>query len=368
MKTNRERKVVAQIAGRGLMLAALLASMISAAAFCRAQASAAPSPNQGSKVGPAFAPATPGANAVAAPKPQATAAKGSRDAVTVHGYWVIDIRNADGTVAKHMEFENQLCTSPIFDGFGGGGVGGDSILSSLLQGSASVGAWSILVGIPDASGLTQPNCAIAPFAYSTQQNAMAAGGLYGIPNSVNGQSFGNVFGFPLAMSCRFSNPNGSFITFPGSNNITNHCANALTESPAPSGVGITLAAQFNQPTNVQISAVGTELFTCTGTPGPPRPTDCLNIGQDAANLQNTANNPCQIQGTGAISNVSLVNFTGCIPGDTTSTVTISSETVSNIPGRAPFSGVILTGTNGVPGPFSIAPGQTAAVTWTLSFQ
>jgi hypothetical protein len=377
MKTNSEHKeVVEQIANRGLMFTALLAVTLLAAGICRAQTSAAPSPNVDAKSATTGATAVapvvgtksvpPPANMLAAPRAQSSS-QGPRDAITVHGYWVIDIRNPDGRIAKHMEFENQLCTSFV-DGYNGGGVGGDSILASLLESTATPGAWAMVVGEPDASGLSQPNCAIAPYAYLNQAGATASS-IYGTSFSNNGFVSGPVDGLPLAMSCIFSNPSGINISFPGSNNVTNHCDPVLTESPGPSGPGIVLSAQFNSPTNVPISAVGTELFTCMGSPGPPRPGDCLKIGPQAVNSLGLPNSPCTIQGTGATPNpVSSVTFTGCLPGDTTSIVTINSERVTNIPGRAPFSGVILTGTNGVPGPFTIGTGQTAVVTWTLSFQ
>src|SRR6476660_2101480 len=33
---------------------------------------------------------------------------GPKEGIKVHGHWTIDVRNADGTLATHREFENAL--------------------------------------------------------------------------------------------------------------------------------------------------------------------------------------------------------------------------------------------------------------------
>jgi hypothetical protein len=54
------------------------------------------------------------------------------DGVRIHGHWTIDIRNPDGTLASHNEFENALTP------FGAGG------LSNLLSASGfSFGFWTL---------------------------------------------------------------------------------------------------------------------------------------------------------------------------------------------------------------------------------
>ena len=66
---------------------------------------------------------------------------------------------------------------------------------------------------------------------------------------------------------------------------------------------------------------------------------------------------------------SVSTWTGCIPGDpSTSTVTTTSYMVDEDVGQNPFSGVVLTGTAGVPGPFTVSGGQTVVINWTLTFQ
>jgi hypothetical protein len=42
-----------------------------------------------------------------------TAAEGQREGITVHGRWTVDVRNPDGTLAQHQEFENGLIDSGL---------------------------------------------------------------------------------------------------------------------------------------------------------------------------------------------------------------------------------------------------------------
>ncbi|MGH9139593.1 MAG: hypothetical protein ACRD2I_00475 [Vicinamibacterales bacterium] len=62
-----------------------------------------------------------------------------REGITVHGHWVIDVRNADGSLSSHMEFENRLAL-PGDEPFGGAG---NRILAALLGRSSSAGIWEI---------------------------------------------------------------------------------------------------------------------------------------------------------------------------------------------------------------------------------
>ena len=64
-----------------------------------------------------------------APAEAGTAASGG---IRVHGHWVIDVRNPDGTVAEHREFDNSLVT-------GGSLVSGAELLAGLLTGNLSAG-------------------------------------------------------------------------------------------------------------------------------------------------------------------------------------------------------------------------------------
>ena len=79
-------------------------------------------------------------------------ANGKAEGIKVHGHWAIEVRNPDGTVVTHREFENSL-TPPT-----PGQVGGAGFLSQILGRQNSVGLW-----ILSLSSLTsQPCIAILP--------------------------------------------------------------------------------------------------------------------------------------------------------------------------------------------------------------
>jgi hypothetical protein len=71
---------------------------------------------------------------------QATSQSGGpQEGIKVHGHWTIDVRNPDGSVASHTEFDNALAPST---GFGGGGA---SLLAMLLGGERSAGQWNVFI-------------------------------------------------------------------------------------------------------------------------------------------------------------------------------------------------------------------------------
>lgn len=84
--------------------------------------------------------------------------RGSDDAahqgIKVHGHWTIEVRNPDGTLVSHREFENAL-TSP-----------GALYLAGILTRTVSVGAWAIDLGSgtgpnePCTSGGSPSECSI----------------------------------------------------------------------------------------------------------------------------------------------------------------------------------------------------------------
>ena len=134
MKTNDTHESVSRIAGRGLVLAGLLAVALAltASSFAQSNASAAP------KVADAKA-AQPSANS-----PSAEARKtprGTGEGIQIHGWWTIEIRNRDGSVAKHVEFENALVND------------GPALLTALLTGTSVAGSWALAVsGDPGPCG------------------------------------------------------------------------------------------------------------------------------------------------------------------------------------------------------------------------
>jgi hypothetical protein len=91
---------------------------------------------------------TPGAAKVAAPAPEQTSPavaaqsrnNGKTEGIKIHGHWVIEVRNPDGTVVTHREFENSLTQSS-----------GAVLLGSTLGRQYSVGTW--MLTLTNASNL-----------------------------------------------------------------------------------------------------------------------------------------------------------------------------------------------------------------------
>lgn len=64
----------------------------------------------------------------------AVVAQGRSDGIKVHGHWTIDVRNPDGTLVSHHDFENALVT--------GMGRGNDA-LANVLSGQKVGGTWMV---------------------------------------------------------------------------------------------------------------------------------------------------------------------------------------------------------------------------------
>jgi hypothetical protein len=158
MKTIRERDLLARIRSSSLTLAAILALAISAARICRAQTAATPKP-------------TPAASREA----NNSAQKGQSEGIKVHGHWTIEVRNSDGTLATHREFENSLATA---SNAGGNGAG---ILAALLGRVVSAGSWNIALTGPSQSYaiyINEPNSDASSYcvtqaAYYKSENDVA---------------------------------------------------------------------------------------------------------------------------------------------------------------------------------------------------
>lgn len=135
MKTNGKHEVIARIAGTGLVLAALFAMVFSSSIAGRAQTSATT---------PAVPAATPAKAAPASQPSQATAPGkrqpgGNHEGITIHGHWTIEVRNPDGKLVTHREFENGLSTIP---------GNGASLLSALLSHLIVGGSWAVYLEDP----------------------------------------------------------------------------------------------------------------------------------------------------------------------------------------------------------------------------
>jgi hypothetical protein len=81
-----------------------------------------------------------GGSQAAAKSGPASTNKPGDEGLTVHGYWKIDVRNPDGKLVTHREFENSLTS-------------GASQLYQLITGQAAAGDMAIVVN----NGTTQPD-------------------------------------------------------------------------------------------------------------------------------------------------------------------------------------------------------------------
>jgi hypothetical protein len=67
-------------------------------------------------------------------------ARGKSEGIKVHGHWVIEIRNPDGSLASRRELENALTT------------GGQAALARLLLPGSFTSNWDIELGLTAANG------------------------------------------------------------------------------------------------------------------------------------------------------------------------------------------------------------------------
>ncbi len=155
-------------------------------------------------------------------------AKARRHGIRIHGHWVIDVRNPDGKLVEHRDFENSLATV-------GGLPSGDQLVAGLLSGNLTAGDPGI--------GLVQGTPGIDPSA-DCNTNLPAQLGNNLSPNTT-------CFGLTTAASGMTS-----YLA-----NFTTGLTSTVTFSPAVKWV---LSGNYARlpPTLTSISAVQTLVATC----------------------------------------------------------------------------------------------------------
>jgi len=96
-----------------------------------------------------------GSSASAPAANERSAQKGSaglNQGIKMHGHWIIDIKNADGSLAHHHEFENSI----QYDG--------QNYLIGLMSGYGAAGLWEIYFSSVGAMASTSP-CNTATYPY-----------------------------------------------------------------------------------------------------------------------------------------------------------------------------------------------------------
>ncbi len=128
MKKNGNHGVIAQIAGSGLVLAALLVLVLFSPGNGWAQS------NPVSTEKPFAEQTTAKASASPAASPRA---RGEHEGIKVHGHWTIEVKNPDGKLVTHTEFENSLTTANAYSG--------SALLTNALGRTTTIGGWEILL-------------------------------------------------------------------------------------------------------------------------------------------------------------------------------------------------------------------------------
>jgi len=104
---------------------------------CQGGTPAAQTPAPAPETSAAQPDASAGAPATAATEPPAAAPPGGPvEGVKVHGEWTIEVRDPDGTLVSHTEFENSL-------------QGGNAALSLVMGRKKTMGLWRIQMGLGD---------------------------------------------------------------------------------------------------------------------------------------------------------------------------------------------------------------------------
>jgi hypothetical protein len=153
--------VLEGFARHGVRLAVLLVFVSSMTCVCLAQAAdAAAQPATKAAAPPATTTKTAQVGQPAAPGERQP--RGAHEGITVHGHWTIEVRNPDGKLVSHTEFENALAPN------------GAALLAGLLTGTATPGSWWVYLA-SDSSGdgaivFAEPNSTAASQCQATVQH------------------------------------------------------------------------------------------------------------------------------------------------------------------------------------------------------
>jgi hypothetical protein len=222
VSTNDQREFIAPITRKRLALCASMALILSASGVSRAQSESAQTAPTAELNRSAFhvqaAAMAEQSSPTNEPRP-----KGKNEGITIHGHWTIEVRNPDGKVVAHREFENSLV--PV----------GKNVLASLLSNTAVVGSWVVYLC---HTGGKSVNCLLPGDVLDLAQ----AGSLWGSPSNCP------------------STPS----TYKG---ITTYCFATLT-NPAPSASMMLTGSIPNSPLSgtFVIDTVETSITTCNSTP------------------------------------------------------------------------------------------------------
>jgi hypothetical protein len=151
--------------------------------------------------------------------PAAAGARGAQEGFIVHGHWVLDIRNPDGTLASHLDFENALTGS------------GARTVAGLLSRQYAPGSWVVVLYGGVNATPTAP-CVFPP-------NALGIPTPPGGPCIVAEAPFFGSTSVPAGLGILTMNQANSTVVLSGSVQATSAGTVGLVEShltcPSPSG-------------------------------------------------------------------------------------------------------------------------------------
>jgi hypothetical protein len=254
--------------------------------------------------------AQPAAKAVAE-KESAVPNSANQQGIKVHGHWVLQVKNADGTLGERREFDNSLVTSTATSN-----LSGDQLLGLLLSGNGAPG---------------DPAIALVPSVPAGAKDASD----YCIAGSILPNENNNCYVLVTAQSGL-----GNYF-FNASNGLTT----TLTITPPLSWV---LAGNYTIPSLTTITFVQTLLPICVST------------SSAAAGIQE--NNLNNLQGSATTRSADLsasacTKFTGQSSGTTLSSGSINDAVVIGT-----FTSTAVGG-----GPMTVTAGQIVQVTVTITF-
>jgi hypothetical protein len=242
-----------------------------------------------------------------------TAAKDpAGEGIQVHGHWILQVKNADGTLGERREFENSLVTDDQ-------AVSGNQLLYLLLSGNGAAGDPVVIFGVNTIpSGGASQECSGPQFAVPTIH-------CYGITTSKS-PVLGTT-GLSYSPLCFSGIQTGLSVT----TNVT-------------STVNIVLAGNFTVPSGVtSFTFVQTAWPVCTGA----------SIPQAAWLSQSNGAEGERFSGDPSANRGGTIAPSAC-----NNTVNFTSNQLIVGP---------MTSTNIPSGPLVVTPGQTIQVTVTISF-
>jgi hypothetical protein len=213
---------------------------------------------------------------------------GTHEGIKVHGHWTIEIRNPDGKVVSHTEFENSLISGE-----------GDALLAQLLTGGQSVGDWMVIL---NTSALPSNS-----YAYSQPGPCGTSGASACILGQSGSSAFTTTVGGITATTC--ANKGNCFSTLAVSLGGANNAQ-------------VQLAGTTTANTSGSIGSVTTQANTCYGSGG----TSGINAISPSSCFSNPGTTPGVSGYDPQFTNANLVTPVPVSPGQTIAvTVVISFQ-------------------------------------------